>query len=97
MMAIILEITTSFFSPLVMAPFLVMVLPLTSGLAELVSSARDGAICVGLLPFAVMIAGLNRGGSHPLEAPTEGFTPSPRLRDRSPETVRAAVAALRCR
>ena len=95
MSVIFLEITTSFYSLLVMAQLLGMVLPLASGLSEICTGVRDLALCGGLFPFVMLIPGMNWDASLTEESPANGITPSPR--PRSPEMVRAAVAALRCR
>lgn len=95
MIIVLLEMMTLFASPPVLSQVCGMALPLASGLFEVFAGARDGAICVALSPFVLWILGVNWDASLAEQAPEAGITPP--SRPRSPETVRAAVAALRCR
>jgi len=94
-MVILFEITTSLYSLLVVTQLLGMILPLTSGMPEIFNGIRDLVLCVALYPFVMLILSVDWDASLTEENPATGITLSPR--PRSPEMVRAVVAALRYR
>ena len=95
MMVILFEITTSFYSVVALSQLPGMTLPLTAGLPEILNGIRDLVLCVALYPFVMLILSVDWDASLTEENPATGIMASPR--PRSPEMVRAAVAALRCR
>lgn len=93
-MVIFIEILVLVFSPMVLGNWPEMVISLTFTLTERLPSTNVCALWGTLLSFLAMNLRVNWDGSSSDDAPA---VLSPRLQPLSPERVRAAVAALRCR